>query len=157
MPPVREIDAPVRLRGMEGPVRGTDCPCNCRTCLSLHPKIRNENSGQRGSFGPDIPADIRPKTSVRPSKSWKNKHFRTDIPARTSMKKLRSEKLRADFSLPKKSILKYFRNQIIADPKTCLQEFISGKLLILLRDKPCLELVIVSSNFQALLGLQDNY
>ena len=40
--------------------------------------IRNENSAQRGSFRPDIPADIPPKTSVRPSKSWKNKHFGTD-------------------------------------------------------------------------------
>ena len=43
-------------------------------------KFRNKNSAQRGSFWPDIPADIRPKTSVRPSKSWKNKHFGTDIP-----------------------------------------------------------------------------
>ena len=42
--------------------------------------VRDENSAQRGSFGPDIPADIPPKTSVRPSKSWKNKHFGTDIP-----------------------------------------------------------------------------
>ena len=42
--------------------------------------IRNENSAQKGSFWPDIPADIRPKTSVRPSKSWKNKHSGTDIP-----------------------------------------------------------------------------
>ena len=42
--------------------------------------FRNEKSAQRGSFGTDIPADIRPKTSVRPSKSWKNKHFGTDIP-----------------------------------------------------------------------------
>ena len=42
--------------------------------------FRNENSAQRGSFWPDIPADIRPKTSVRPSKSWKNKRFGTDIP-----------------------------------------------------------------------------
>ena len=33
-------------------------------------------SAQRGSFRPDI----RPKTSVRPSKSWKNKHFGTDMP-----------------------------------------------------------------------------
>ena len=31
--------------------------------------VRNENSAQRGSFGPDIPADFPPKTSVRPSKS----------------------------------------------------------------------------------------
>ena len=35
------------------------------------PFFRNENSAQRGSFWPDIPADIRPKTSVMPSKSWK--------------------------------------------------------------------------------------
>ena len=30
----------------------------------------------------------------------------------------------------------------------------SEKLLILLRDRPCLELIFVSSNFQALLFLQ---
>ena len=42
-----------------------------------------------------------------------------------------------------------------ADPEKCFQEFISEKFLILLRDGPCLELFIVSSNFQALLFLQD--
>ena len=31
----------------------------------------------------------------------------------------------------------------------------SEQLQILLRDRPCLELIIVSSNFQALLFLQD--
>ena len=49
------------------------------------------------------------KTSVKPSKSWKIKHFGADVhepKARTSMtrgvfKKLRSEKLRAEFSFPK--------------------------------------------------------
>ena len=41
--------------------------------------------------------------------------------------------------------------KIIADPEKCFQELISEKLLIFtLRDGPCLELVIVSSNFQAL-------
>ena len=44
-------------------------------CLSPT-RVRNEISAQRGSFGPDIPADIRPETSVRAPKSWKNKHFR---------------------------------------------------------------------------------
>ena len=34
-------------------------------------KVRNETSAQRGSFGPDIPTDIRSRTSVRPSKFWK--------------------------------------------------------------------------------------
>ena len=49
--------------------------------INKNPRIfRNENSAQRGSFRPDIPADIPPKTSVRPSKSWKIKHFGTDIP-----------------------------------------------------------------------------
>ena len=38
------------------------------------------------------------------------------------------------------------------DPR---QELISEKLLISLRDGPCLELIIVSSNFQAVLLLQD--
>ena len=45
--------------------------------------------------------------------------------------------------------------KIIADPEKCFQELISEKLLIFLRDGPCLELIIVSSNFQALLLLQD--
>ena len=44
--------------------------------------------------------------------------------------------------------------KIIADPERCFQELISEKLLILLRDGPCLEIIIVSSNFQALLLLQ---
>ena len=64
-------------------------------------KIRNEKSAQRESFRPDVPADIRPKTSVRPSKSWKKASWHKHAP-RTSTKKLRSEKLRADFSFPRK-------------------------------------------------------
>ena len=43
-------------------------------------KSEIKKSAQRGSFRPDVPADIRPKTSVRPSKSGKNKHFGTDMP-----------------------------------------------------------------------------
>ena len=35
------------------------------------------------------------------------------------------------------------------------QEWISEELLILLRDRPCLELIIASSHFQAVLFLQD--
>ena len=35
------------------------------------PNNMNEKSAQRGRFGPDLPADIRPATSVRPSKSRK--------------------------------------------------------------------------------------
>ena len=45
--------------------------------------------------------------------------------------------------------------QIIADPGKRFQEWISGKLLILLRDRPCLEIIIVSSNFQASFFLLD--
>ena len=52
-------------------------------------------------------------------------------------------------------LLTYCRNKIIADPEKCFQELISEKLMILLRDRPCLELIIVYSNFQALLFLQD--
>ena len=44
-------------------------------------KSETKNQPKDQSFRPDIPADIRPKTSVRPSKSWKkNKHFGTDMP-----------------------------------------------------------------------------
>ena len=42
-----------------------------------------------------------------------------------------------------------------ADPEKCLQELNSEKLLILLRERPSLELIIVSSNFQALLFMQN--
>ena len=41
--------------------------------------------------------------------------------------------------------------KIIADPKKSFRELISEKLLILLRGRPCLELILVSSNFRALL------
>ena len=43
----------------------------------------------------------------------------------------------------------------MADPEECFQEFMSENLPILLRYRPCLEFSIVSSNFQALLFLQD--
>ena len=36
-------------------------------------------------------------------------------------------------------ILMYCRAKIVADPEKCFQESISEKLLILLRDGPCLE------------------
>ena len=45
--------------------------------------------------------------------------------------------------------------KMIADPEKCFQEFISEKLLLFLRDRRCLELCFVSSNFQALFFLQD--
>ena len=64
------------------------------------PTFRGQNSAERGSFWPDIPAELRPKTSVRPSKSRTKEAFWHRHPARTSTKKLRSEKLRADFSCP---------------------------------------------------------
>ena len=75
-------------------------PVNMSEKLLGRPFLKKEKSAERGILGPDIPADIRPKTSVRPSKSWKkrNKHLGTDIPRGHPRKKLRSEKLRADFS-----------------------------------------------------------
>ena len=46
--------------------------------------------------------------------------------------------------------------KIIADLERSFQELISEKLLaIILQDWPCLELIIVSSNFQALLFWRD--
>ena len=47
------------------------------------------------------------------------------------------------------------RTNIIADLEKCFQELISEKLVILLRDRSDLELMNVSSYFQALLFLQD--
>ena len=47
---------------------------------SLLQRSGTKNQPKDRSFRPDVPADIRPKTSVRLSKSWKNKHFGTDMP-----------------------------------------------------------------------------
>ena len=47
--------------------------------------------------------------------------------------------------------------KIIADPDKSFQEFVSEELLILLRDRSCLELILVFSNFQAWLFLQDKW
>ena len=47
--------------------------------------------------------------------------------------------------------------KIMADRETCFQESSSEFLLLLLWDRPRLELIIVSSTFQALLFLQSNY
>ena len=43
----------------------------------------------------------------------------------------------------------------IADPEKCFQEMLWEISLILLQDRPCPELIIVSSNFRGLLFLQD--
>ena len=48
------------------------------TLLGKNSETKNQPKDR--SFRPDVPADIRPKTSVRPSKSWKNKHFGTGMP-----------------------------------------------------------------------------
>ena len=45
--------------------------------------------------------------------------------------------------------------KITAEPEKCFQELLSERLRIFLQDGLCLELIIVSSNFQALLLLQD--
>ena len=63
-----------------------------------------------------------------------------------SIKHLRREKIR--------KALGTVGTKIIADPEKCFRELIAEKLLILFRDRPCLGLIIVSSNFQALLFLQ---
>ena len=49
----------------------------------------------------------------------------------------------------------YCRDQMVADPQTYFQEFISEHLLILLRDSPYLDFISISSNFQGPLFLQD--
>ena len=59
--------------------------------------FRKRNSAQRGSFWPDVPVDIQPKTSVRPSNPGKHAFWHGHA-ARTSTKKLRSEELWVDFS-----------------------------------------------------------
>ena len=58
-----------------------------------------QKSAQRGSFRLDVPADIQPKTSVRPSRSWKRQTFRCADAAQTSTKKnLVLKNFGADFS-----------------------------------------------------------
>ena len=49
----------------------------------------------------------------------------------------------------------YCRDPNYSGSGKCFQELISEKSLTLLPDRPRLELIIVSSNFQALLFLQD--
>ena len=70
----------------------------------------NESAHRGGSSGPDIPADIRPKTSVSPPNPGKKTSILAwtscaDVlwhghPAQTSMHKFRSEKFRAVLSFP---------------------------------------------------------
>ena len=43
--------------------------------------------------------------------------------------------------------------KIVADPEKRFQELTREKLLIILRDRPCLELIIVASNFQGFVHL----
>ena len=84
-------------------------------------RSRTTNQPKEEVFGTDIPrtsgghsrGSPRPKLRSGRSKSWKNKHFGADIhdpKARTSTtlrdsQKLRSEKLWAEFSVPKKKKL----------------------------------------------------
>ena len=53
------------------------------------------------------------------------------------------------------AIQKVVGTKIIADPEKCFQELISEKILLLLRERPCLEIIIVSNNLQASFFLQD--
>ena len=70
-----------------------------RKCLKSLKKslcsISALKAAQRGSFRPDVPADIPPKPSVRPFKSWKKEQAFWH--GHATREKLRSEKLRADF------------------------------------------------------------
>ena len=60
--------------------RGNTCPVGTNTPKFVPYHSETKNQPKDRSFRPDVPADIRPKTSVRPSKSWKNKHFGTGMP-----------------------------------------------------------------------------
>ena len=75
--------------------------------------FRNEKSAQRGSFRPDIPADIPPKTSVRRSKSWKRKHFGTDIPCGRPRKKTSGWKTSGWILVPYWSPTVFLRHKIL--------------------------------------------
>ena len=94
--------------------------------------------------------------------SLRTSRGRTDIPVKNVGQALKAFERRAYRSSKwhyrqRKIIFELFTvgTKIIADPEKCFQELISKELLILLRDGPCLELIIVSSNFQALLLLQE--
>ena len=47
--------------------------------------------------------------------------------------------------------------KVRADPEKCFQEIISGKLLSSLRDRPCLEVIIVSRIFRLCSSCRTNY
>ena len=65
----------VELCQKKGMLSGKN-PAKKRTAVPpTRHKIRNEKSAERGSLRPDVPADIRPKTAVRPSKFLKKQAF----------------------------------------------------------------------------------
>ena len=47
--------------------------------IAGNPSIRNKKSAQRGSFGPDVHVDIRPKNFGQALQILEDKHFGTDI------------------------------------------------------------------------------
>ena len=59
--------------------------------------LRNKKSAQRGRFRPDVPADIQPRTSVRPSKS----HFGTDVARGRPRKNCGLKNFRLIFPFPR--------------------------------------------------------
>ena len=64
-----------------------------------------------------------------------------------------AQKRRRDLTLS--IFLEYCRDKNYSGSGKYFQELISEKLLTLLQDRPCLDLSIVSSKFQALLFFQD--
>ena len=75
------------------------------------------------------------------------------------VRKRNSRGVNLEFSKQQLPHLNRFRitvgTKIIADPENSFQELIFKNLLNLLWDWPCLEIIIVCSNFQDLLFLQD--
>ena len=88
-------------------------------------KASSENSAQRGSFWPDVPADIQPKTSVSTSKCWKKKHFGTDIPRGRPRKNFGLKNFRLIFrSLEKPVAFLKVRLPSLAHQETCCKPWV---------------------------------
>ena len=64
------------------------------------PFVRNEKSAQRPKFSAGRPCGHPAKNFGQALQILENKHFGTDMPRGRPRKKLRSERLRADFSFP---------------------------------------------------------
>ena len=114
-------------------------------------KLQNESSQNFSNFLPKFPPKL-PRFYSRIFRALFLRHgdhkkkspkspdlFQYQIP-----RQIRIQKKNHKMFLERQSTV---GTKMIADPEKCFQELISQTLLILLRDRPCLELIIVFNNF----------